>query len=380
MQIGRPARRSIVNHFRCAHQAMERQFTKGETLICPKCRQRLRHFGVDYDRPGTATVCRACGHVDAEATIGFLCIDCGARKDAAVVPTRDWYAYASDGRRRAPSAEWRSPHAAKQRRDGVGGVPHPFGALDAHTVPLRPSGDHAPSRLHARSGGARKEGPRVLALAIRQAVEIVRGELRATDFMTETPEGMLIVLPETDARAADVPRRRLLDRIASMLAVDLGVDIAVVAPRKLLAEHDVPAMRHPVSSCESLVVRDGGVMQLLVVEGAIVPGAPKDAYPGAGEDANGMGMIAASAASALVDVCCPRGCVSGVVGEAGDGPSQAMVACPAEDDTAALAGGVGDRADAGFGGEVVGAREALAHIAELGEDCAAQMRPSLGRT
>src|SRR5512147_52933 len=126
-------------------------------------------------------------------------------------------------------------------------------------------------------------------------------------------------------------------------------------------------MRHPVSSCESLVVRDGGVMQLLVVEGAIVPGAPKDAYPGAGEDANGMGMIAASAASALVDVCCPGGCVSGVVGEAGDGPSQAMVACPAEDDTAAP-GGVGDRADAGFGGEVVGAKEALAHIAELGED------------
>ena len=123
-----------------------------------------------------------------------------------------------------------------------------------------------------------------------------------------------------------------------------------------------------MSSCESLVVRDGGVMQLLVVEGAIVPGAPKDAYPGAGEDANGMGMIAASVASALVDVCCPGGCVSGVVGEAGDGSSQAMVACPAEDDTAALAGGVGDRADAGFGGEVVGAREALAHIAELGED------------
>ena len=69
------------------------------------------------------------------------------------------------------------------------------------------------------------------------------------------------------------------------------------------------------------------------------PGASKDAYPGAGEDANGMGMIAASVASALVDVCCPGGCVSGVVGEAGDGPS-AMVACPAEDDTAALAGGV----------------------------------------
>jgi Thaumarchaeal output domain 1 len=37
---------SVVNHFRCAHQAMERQFKQGEMLMCPKCRQRLRHFGV----------------------------------------------------------------------------------------------------------------------------------------------------------------------------------------------------------------------------------------------------------------------------------------------------------------------------------------------
>jgi hypothetical protein len=84
-----------------------------------------------------------------------------------------------------------------------------------------------------------KQGPRVLALATKQAVEIVRGELLATDFMVETPEGVLIVLPETDARAADGPRRRLLDRIASVLAVDLGVEIGVVQPRELLAKHDV---------------------------------------------------------------------------------------------------------------------------------------------
>ena len=87
----------------------------------------------------------------------------------------------------------------------------------------------------------RKQGARVLALATRQAVEIVRGELLATDFMLETPEGLLIVLPETDARAADVPRRRLLDRIASVLAVDLGVDIKVVEPRELLSERDATA-------------------------------------------------------------------------------------------------------------------------------------------
>ena len=53
-------------------------------------------------------------------------------------------------------------------------------------------------------------------------------------------------------------------------------------------------MRHPVSSCESLVVRDGGVMQLLVVGLAIVPGAPQHAQPGTGEDADGVGVTAAA--------------------------------------------------------------------------------------
>jgi hypothetical protein len=81
----------------------------------------------------------------------------------------------------------------------------------------------------------------VLALAAKQAAEIVRGELLVPDFMVETPDGMLIVLPETDARAADGPRRRLIDRIASVLAVDLGVEIDVVQARELLSEHDARA-------------------------------------------------------------------------------------------------------------------------------------------
>ena len=231
---------SIVNHFRCAHQALERQFTQGEALICPKCRRRLRHFGVDYDRPGTATVCRACGHVDAEAAIGFLCIDCGAKIDAAVVPTRDWYAYALTdvGERRLLTGDLRT------LRSDVASEAEAFRILAEHWMHMQARYGRPATMLRlvfTRAAEVRgKQGPRVLALATKQAVEIVRGELLATDFMVETPEGVLIVLPETDARAADGPRRRLLDRIASVLAVDLGVEIGVVQPRELLAKHDVP--------------------------------------------------------------------------------------------------------------------------------------------
>src|SRR3954453_21910695 len=64
----------------------------------------------------------------------------------------------------------------------------------------------------------------------------------------------------------------------------------------------------------------------------------------------------------------PGGGVAGVVGEAGDGSPEAAIASPAEDDAAALPGLARDRSDAGLGGELVGGLEALADVAELGQD------------
>jgi hypothetical protein len=70
--------------------------------------------------------------------------------------------------------------------------------------------------------------------------------------------------------------------------------------------------------------------------------------------------------------------VSRIVGKAGDGGAQAVIAGPAEDDAAGLAGLVGDGADAGLGGELGLGLEALAHIAELGEDLGGAQAPGRG--
>jgi hypothetical protein len=86
------------------------------------------------------------------------------------------------------------------------------------------------------TGGLTDPGARALLLARRQVAEIVRGELRETDFMVEAPEGILVLLPETDARAVETPRRRLLGRIGATLAVDLGVEIRTIEPDDVLCE------------------------------------------------------------------------------------------------------------------------------------------------
>jgi hypothetical protein len=85
---------AILHHFRCAHQAPESEFVSGHNLICPKCRQHLRHYGSDYDKPGHALHCRACGSINTEPEIGFSCLDCGAHMDGDAVRQRDVFRYA----------------------------------------------------------------------------------------------------------------------------------------------------------------------------------------------------------------------------------------------------------------------------------------------
>jgi Thaumarchaeal output domain 1 len=53
----------IVHHYRCGWQAPQSRFAGSRLLVCPKCRRELRHFGVDYGKPGIVVVCRGCGAV-----------------------------------------------------------------------------------------------------------------------------------------------------------------------------------------------------------------------------------------------------------------------------------------------------------------------------
>src|SRR5918995_4951007 len=79
--------------------------------------------------------------------------------------------------------------------------------------------------------------------------------------------------------------------------------------------HCLGRMRHPVST---LLSRREGLccfVRLWIVGLMVGPGAPEDPDPGAGQNTDGMGVIAA--ASPLVDVGGPGGGMARIVGEAG---------------------------------------------------------------
>jgi hypothetical protein len=93
-----------------------------------------------------------------------------------------------------------------------------------------------------------------------------------------------------------------------------------------------------------------------MVSGGVVglsglPAVPDDGEPGAGEDADGVGVVVASVAGALVEVGCPGVGVSAVAGEVGDGIAQLFVAGPAEGDGSEFAGLSGRGGGAGEAGQ-----------------------------
>jgi len=84
---------AYLHHFKCAYQGPESDFRQGDDLVCPKCRLELAHFSVDYDKPGTVLKCLGCGESAFEASVGFVCLDCGANFTGDTVRTADAESY-----------------------------------------------------------------------------------------------------------------------------------------------------------------------------------------------------------------------------------------------------------------------------------------------
>ncbi|MCP5364649.1 MAG: hypothetical protein H6905_05395 [Hyphomicrobiales bacterium] len=215
----------MVHHFRCAHQAFERDFRQSGDLVCPKCHHQLRHVGIDYDRPGAAISCRACGHVNAEPSIGFACLDCGARNLSDHVGTRDIHSYALT----ALGEHWLfhgEEIAVRRRADDR---MRAFRTLVDHGLKIQGRYGRPAQVLRVTFTAAaevrRIAGEQSLARARAHAAEVMRNELRTCDYVVETEDGLLAYLPETDGPSASIPRSRLAEKINEALTLKLGVKV-----------------------------------------------------------------------------------------------------------------------------------------------------------
>ena len=78
-----------VHCFTCGHVAPNADFRQEGHLECPQCQTRLRHVGVDYDRPLTRMACATCHHAFIEADVVVRCLDCGVEAAADMLDVRE---------------------------------------------------------------------------------------------------------------------------------------------------------------------------------------------------------------------------------------------------------------------------------------------------
>lgn len=72
---------AYIHCFTCSHLAPESAFIRNGALICPNCHARLRHIGVDYNRPLEQLHCRDCTLAFADALVQASCLACGQSYD-----------------------------------------------------------------------------------------------------------------------------------------------------------------------------------------------------------------------------------------------------------------------------------------------------------
>src|SRR5579864_7156207 len=126
----------------------------------------------------------------------------------------------------------------------------------------------------------------------------------------------------------------------------------------------------PSSSGGDLLLAEDGLEAVVgsgVVGDAVLPAAPDDVCPGAGEDADGVGVVAAAGGGVVVEAGGPGAGGAGVPGEVAQGVAELLVGAPAERDGLDLARLPGGGGDPGQAGQGVAGGEAAAGVADLGE-------------
>ena len=81
----------IIHHFPCGYVGPKPDYTNeiDDELDCPKCNKRLRHIGVDYDKPSVIHKCLNCSHKFQDYFVKAKCLSCLSDNSVEVLKTKE---------------------------------------------------------------------------------------------------------------------------------------------------------------------------------------------------------------------------------------------------------------------------------------------------
>lgn len=222
----------LLHHYSCAFQGPQPLFETADGYICPKCRKQLRHYGVDYDKPGSVISCGDCGATLAEPDVGFTCVDCNSYTAGDHATHRDWYHYEllSDGVAALRNGEL--PHAGIGERDMRTHSVRDFRLFVERLVTIAQHHNRPLTicqfRLNTESL-LEQAGQRGVLEICRFVRDLVAENLPQSDVLSSVRGGtFLCCMPETDRRRAKSECVRLHTIISRNLNVRVDCSISII--------------------------------------------------------------------------------------------------------------------------------------------------------
>lgn len=84
---------SFIHCFTCGNIGPMSGFMRHDELVCTRCNTKLRHIGIDYDKPLEDKTCLDCQHWFFEPLVMAVCLYCSKLCDPQELQTRKLYAY-----------------------------------------------------------------------------------------------------------------------------------------------------------------------------------------------------------------------------------------------------------------------------------------------
>jgi len=235
---------NLIHHFPCAYVGPESDFMKNGQLVCPKCNKKLRGLGVDYDKPAVIHKCNHCGFVTQEPDVKTVCFNC--EKESApedlIVQTIKIYTLTSVGENFAIYG-FESP-LLKALREQLNILPY-NSFLTFIQLELERSKRYGVESsvvafqivnlndIYAKLG---KKTDRLL----KEIAAFIKAATRKSDVLTILNEKVvLLLLPHTPIKGADVVRNRLVSEIYKLIHENVGVEPDIESSMSEISKKDI---------------------------------------------------------------------------------------------------------------------------------------------
>ena len=227
---------AYLHHFRCAYQGPESDFKQGDDLVCPKCRQEMAHFSIDYDKPGSVMVCSACTHASSEPAVGLLCIDCESHYDGDAIESHDVFSYQLTNRAHAYLETGRA--LLGRKREAMRFAELPVELIVALNAELRQYSEKDISfalvdiSYRNKSEIEHEHGPKQFEKGRDLFLENLGNVLRAEDSVVKGQAYDFALLRDTDPEEVRNGLEEIRANASDVLRLDLGVVMHVYGPEE----------------------------------------------------------------------------------------------------------------------------------------------------